>query len=378
MAGHGYVRRPRMSVRPVRTRMACLRKAHLKMTQLTPVLTVELAAQLARIALNGIAREYPTYPGHVLLDVADLRRTRELHPAFYGCFDWHSAVHSHWLLARVLRLLPALPEAGPIRSALSEHLTEANVRAEAAYFAQPGRGGFERPYGWAWLLKLAEELLDYDDPDGRRWSAAIEPLARLIAQLYLEYLPRLTYPIRSGTHSNTSFGLTFALDYAQASGHAQLRDRIVARSRDYYGADRNGPAIWEPSGGDFHSPCLAEADLMRRVLPPADFADWLAVFLPDLAGGGPPQLLTPAVVSDRSDGQIVHLDGLNLSRAWCIWGIAQALPPDDRRRSILIEAAERHARVGLIGIGSGDYMGEHWLGSFALYMLGCVPHQEAG
>ena len=162
------------------------------MMQPSPALTVELAAQLARITLNGIAREYPTYPGHVLLDVADLRRTRELHPAFYGCFDWHSAVHSHWLLARVLRLLPALPEAGPIRSALSEHLTEANVRAEAAYFAQPGRGGFERPYGWAWLLKLAEELLDYDDPDGRRWSAAIEPLARLFAQLYLEYLRRLS------------------------------------------------------------------------------------------------------------------------------------------------------------------------------------------
>jgi hypothetical protein len=348
------------------------------MMQPLPALTVELAAQLARIALNGIAREYPTDPGHVLLDAADLRRNRDLHPAFYGCFDWHSAVHSHWLLARLLRLKPALPEATLIRSALNDHLTEANLRAEAAYFAQPGRVGFERPYGWAWLLKLAEELLDWDDPDGRRWSAAIEPFARLITELYLEYLPRLTYPIRSGTHSNTAFGLTFALDYAQASAHTLLRDRIVARSLDYYGADRNGPAMWEPSGGDFLSPCLAEADLMRRVLSAAVFADWLAVFLPSLAEGGPPQLLTPAVVSDRSDGQIVHLDGLNLSRAWCMWGMAQALPPDDRRRSILIEVAERHTRVGLIGIGSGDYMGEHWLGSFALYMLGCVPHQEAG
>ena len=366
-----------MSVRLVLKRIACLRKAHINMMQPSPALTVELAAQLARIALNGIAREYPTYPGHVLLDAADLRRTRELHPAFYGCFDWHSAVHSHWLLARLLRLLPALPEAEPIRSALNDHLTEANLRAEAAYFAEPGRRSFERPYGWAWLLKLAEELLDWDDPDGRRWSAAIEPLARLIAELYLEFLPRLTYPIRSGTHSNTAFGLTFALDYAQASAHALLRDRIVARSLDYYGADRNGPAMWEPGGGDFLSPCLAEADLMRRVLPAADFAGWLALFLPSLAEGGPPQLLTPAVVSDRSDGQIVHLDGLNLSRAWCLWGIAEALPPDDRRRSILIEAAERHARAGLIGIGSGDYMGEHWLGSFALYARLCAP-PEAG
>jgi hypothetical protein len=348
------------------------------MTQPSPALSVELAAQLARIALNGIASDYPSYPGHVLLDAADLRRTRELHPAFYGCFDWHSAVHSHWLLARLLRLLPALPEASLIRSALSEHLTDANLRTEAAYFAEPGRRSFERPYGWAWLLKLAEEVLDWDDPDGRRWSAAIEPLARLITELYLEYLPRLTYPIRSGTHSNTAFGLTFALDYAHGTGHALLRDRIVARSLDYYRADRNGPAMWEPGGGDFLSPCLAEADLMRRVLPPADFADWLAAFLPDLAEAGPPQLLTPAVVSDRSDGQIAHLDGLNLSRAWCMWGIAQALPPGDRRRSILIGAADRHARVGLMGVGSGEYMGEHWLGSFALYMLGCARHQEAG
>jgi hypothetical protein len=339
---------------------------------------MELATQLARIALNGITREYPTYPGHVLLDAADLRRTRELHPAFYGCFDWHSAVHSHWLLARLVRLLPALPEATSIRSALNNHLTEANLLAEAAYFAQPGRRGFERPYGWTWLLKLAAELRDWDDPDGRRWSAAIEPLAHLITELYLEYLPRLTYPVRSGAHSNTAFGLTFALDYAKAAGHAPLRDCIVARSLGYYAADRDGPAIWEPGGGDFLSPCLAEADLMRRVLPLADFAVWLTGFLPRLAEGGPPQLLTPAVVSDRSDGQIVHLDGLNLSRAWCMWGIAEALPPNDRRRAILIEAAERHARAGLIGVGSGDYVGEHWLGSFALYMFGCAPHDEVG
>jgi hypothetical protein len=345
------------------------------MTQPSPALTVELAAQLAHIALNGIIREYPSYPGHVLMRASDLRPTRQLHPAFYGCFDWHSAVHSHWLLVRLLRLLPALPEAAPIRSALNEHLNEANLRTEAAYFAEPGRRGFERPYGWAWLLKLAEELLDWDDPDGRRWSAAIEPFARLITGLYLEYLPRLTYPIRSGAHSNTAFGLTFALDYAQASAHAQLRDHIVARSLDYYAADRNGPAMWDPSGGDFLSPCLAEADLMRRMLPPADFATWLTVFLPSLAEGGPPQLLMPAVVSDRSDGQIVHLDGLNLSRAWCMWGIAQVLSPDDRRRSVLLEAAERHARAGLIGISTGDYMGEHWLGSFALYMLSCAPDQ---
>ena len=347
------------------------------MMQPSTALTAVLAAQLARIALDGIVREYPVYSGHVVLHAADGRRNRALHPAFYGCFDWHSAVHSHWLLARLLRLLPALGEAALIRSALSDHLTEANLRAEANYFAEGGRSGFERPYGWAWLLKLAEELCDWDNPDARHWSAAVAPLADLIAERYLDYLPRLTYPIRSGAHSNTAFALAFALDYAQASAHTSLRDGLVARSFQYYGADKDGPARWEPSGGDFLSPCLAEADLMRRVLPQADFASWLADFLPNLGEGGPVQLLTPAIVSDRSDGQIVHLDGLNLSRAWCLWGVAQALAPDDRRHSVLHEAAERHAQAGLGGIGSGDYMGEHWLGSFALYMLGCMPQQEA-
>ncbi|HMQ31991.1 MAG TPA: DUF2891 domain-containing protein [Chloroflexaceae bacterium] len=337
-----------------------------------PALTAELASRLACVALEGIAREYPYSPGHVLMDAADARRPRELHPAFYGCFDWHSAVHTHWQLVRLLRLLPALPEAAAIRAALGAHLTSANLRAEAAYFAEPGRRGFERPYGWAWLLKLAEELLGWDDPDARRWSAAVAPLARLVAELYLEFLPRLTYPVRSGVHSSTAFGLAFALDYARAAGHAPLRELVVARSLDYFGADRDGPAAWEPGGSDFLSPCLAEADLMRRVLPAEQFAGWLGAFLPGLAAGGPPQLLTPAHVSDRSDGQIVHLDGLNLSRAWCMWGVAGALPPADPRRPVLLAAAGRHAEAGLAGVGGGDYMGDHWLGSFALYMLGCA------
>lgn len=338
-----------------------------------PALTPDLATQIARIALACITREHPYSPAHVLTDANDLRRPRELHPAFYGCFDWHSAVHNHWLLVRLLRLLPDLPVAEAIRAALGAHLTEANLRAEADYFAEPGRRSFERPYGWAWLLKLAEELLSWDDPEGRRWSAALDPLAALITELYLEFLPRLTYPIRSGVHTNTAFALTLALDYATAAGQAPLRDLVVARSLDYYGADRNGPAAWEPGGGDFLSPVLIEADLMRRVLPGPAFASWLGEFLPDLADGGPPQLLTPAQVSDRSDGHIVHLDGLNLSRAWCMWGIAGALPPDDRRRPVLLAAAQHHAHAGLAGIGSGDYMGEHWLGSLALYMLDSAP-----
>ena len=216
-------------------------------------------------------------------------------------------------------------------------------------------------------------MLEWDDPDARRWLAALIPLSSVIVERYLEFLPHLTYPIRSGVHSNTAFGLTFALDYAVATNHVPLQQLITARSLDYYAADRDAPAAWEPSGSDFFSPCLVEADLMRRVLPAQQFSSWLAAFLPTLATGGPPQLLTPAIVSDRSDGQIVHLDGLNLSRAWCMWGIAAVLPPTDPRHQILLAAASSHAQTGMAGIGSGDYMGEHWLGSFALTMLDYAP-----
>ncbi len=340
---------------------------------LTNRLDYGLATRLADLALEGVKREYPNSPGHVLYGPDDSRRPRELHPAFYGCFDWHSAVHSHWLLVWLLRHLPALPSAGAIRETLDTHLTAANLQAEAAYFAEPGRRGFERPYGWAWLLKLAVELRTWNNPDGQRWASAVAPLAELIAGLYRDYLPRLSYPIRSGVHSNTAFGLAFALDYAEAAGDETLQELIVGRSMAYFGGDKDAPAAWEPGGSDFLSPSLVEADLMRRVLPREAFAVWLERFLPELAAGRPAQLFTPAVVSDRSDGQIVHLDGLNLSRAWCLWGIASALPLGDGRRRPLLRAAEEHAAAGLAGVGSGDYMGDHWLGSFALYMLSCAP-----
>ncbi len=335
-------------------------------------LTESTAAQLAEIALEGIRREYPNSPAHMLTDAADRRSPRELHPAFYGCLDWHSAVHTHWQLVRLLRLYPDAAFAPQVRAALREQLTDANLAAEAAYFAEPGRAGFERPYGWTWLLKLADELHDRPDADARAWAAALDPLAELIAQRYREFLPRLTYPIRSGVHSNTAFGLIFALDYARARGDRALEAAIVGRSRDFFLHDAAAPAAWEPGGGDFLSPSLIEADLMHRVLPAAEFSPWLARFLPGLAGAEPPQIFTPAIVSDRSDGQIVHLDGLNLSRAWCCWGIAAALPAGDARRAALLANAERHAAAGLSGIGSGDFMGDHWLGSFALHMLECA------
>lgn len=342
------------------------------MSQHPYYLTSEQAARCADLALGCIRREFPCNPGHVIADAGDLRRPRELHPAFYGCFDWHSAVHGHWLLVHVLRRFPDLPAAAAMRAALAENLTVANLRGEADYFAAVGHRGFERPYGWAWLLKLAEELAAWDDPDGRRWSAGLGPLADLIVARYQEFLPKQTYPIRTGVHANTAFGLAFAFDYARAVGHTALRELIVRRSLEYYAADRNYPAAWEPGGNDFLSPCLVEADLMRRILPREEFAAWLEDFLPGLRSAEPANLLQPAIVTDRSDGQIVHLDGLNLSRAWCMWNIVAVLPPDDPRRQILIAAAGRHADAGLVGVAGGDYMGEHWLATFAVYMLECA------
>lgn len=332
-------------------------------------LTSALASRFAELALRCIGREYPYHPAHVITGPNDVATPRILHPAFYGCFDWHSAVHGHWLLVRLLRRCPDLPQAAEIRAALAANLTEANLQIEAAYFRQPGRRGFERTYGWAWALKLAEELGDWDDPDGRRWSRALAPLADVIVEHYLDFLPRQAYSIRVGTHPNTAFGLAYALDYAAATGNGTLYDLVRQRSLDYYAADCACPAGWEPGGNDFFSPCLMEADLMRRVLPAAEFTAWLDHFLPGLASGEPSSLLVPATVTDRADGQLVHLDGLNLSRAWCMWSVATALPASDGRRGVLIASAARHADAGLTGVASGDYMGEHWLATFAVAML---------
>jgi len=281
-------------------------------------------------------------------------------------------VHGHWMLVRLLRTVPGLPEAAQIRAALDANLTAGNVAAEVAYFAGANRRSFERTYGWAWLLQLAAELHGWDDPDARRWSAHLSPLTETITLRYLAFLPRQTYPIRTGVHANTAFGLAFALDHARATGHAELAALLVERATTYYAADRDVPAAWEPGGEDFLSPALVEADLMRRVLPPAGFAAWLHGFLPR---GLPPSLQHPAIVSDRSDSKLAHLDGLILSRAWCLRAIANALPApaDDALRAELTAAAEVHAAAGLAHVATGDYMGEHWLASFAVYLLGDAP-----
>lgn len=340
--------------------------------QTSASLTPTQAASFAKLALKGIAKEYPNKLDHVMSGAADVQSPKSLHPAFYGCFDWHSSVHGHWMLVRLLKTVPDLPESlkKEIRAALAANLTEANLKAEADYFVQPAHRTFERTYGWAWLLKLAEELHTWDDPDGKAWSKNLQPLADAMAKAYLDFLPKQTYAIRTGVHPNTAFGLAFALDYANTTNHAALRDRIVERAKTYYLKDVNYPAAWEPGGADFFSPALMEADVMRRVLPAKDFRAWFAKFLPNIEKGEPQRLLEPAVVTDRSDPYIVHLDGLNLSRAWCMRNIASALGKDHAAHAVLVDSAAHHAEDALKHVASGDYAGEHWLASFAVYMLG--------
>ncbi len=326
-------------------------------------------ARFARLALGCVGKEYPNKLDHVLADDSHVRPPRELHPAFYGCYDWHSAVHGHWLLVRLLRTSPgALPEQ-EARAALAANLTEENLLAEDEYFREPGRPSFERPYGWAWLLKLHEELSLWDDPDAARWFGAMRRLAETIVGKYLDFFPKQNYPVRVGTHFNTAFGLAFAHDYADRLGLTPLRELVRERAVTYFFSDRDCPASWEPGGDDFLSPCLTEADLMRRVLAREEFAGWFADFLPGLEEGEPARLLSPARVTDRTDPKLVHLDGLNLSRAWSMRALASALPEGSPRRAVLARAASLHADATLPHITSGDYAGEHWLATFAVYLL---------
>jgi hypothetical protein len=332
-------------------------------------LTQAEASHFASLALKCVRKEYPNKPDHTINDDADVRGPRAMHAAFYGCYDWHSSVHGHWMLVHLLRLFPSMPEARDIRSALDANFSARNIKNEVAYLNQPNRASFERTYGWAWLLKLAEELHGWNDADGQRWSQNLQPLAEAFAEKYLAFLPKQTYPIRTGVHPNTAFGLAFALDYARASGHQKLASLIVERSRFYYDHDVNYPGSWEPGGEDFFSPALMEADLMRRVMNQREFARWFQRFLPGIARGAPKELLQPAIVTDRSDPKLVHLDGLNLSRAWCMRSIANALPRSDPARRILARSAAAHARAALEHVASGNYEGEHWLASFAVYLL---------
>jgi hypothetical protein len=332
-------------------------------------LTRAQASGFAALAMKCNRKEYPNKLDHVMNDAGEVKGPRTLHPAFYGCFDWHSSVHGHWMLVRLLKMFPDLPEGPQIRAALDENLSRENLPAETAYLAQPNRQSFERTYGWAWLLKLAEELDSWKDEDALRWSASLRPLAQALVKGYLNFLPKQTYPIRTGVHPNTAFGLAFALDYARATRNAALEGLIVERSRFYFLGDAGYPVVLEPGGEDFFSPALMEADLMRRVLAPQEFRRWFHGFLPGLDSGGLNNLLAPAVVTDRSDPKLVHLDGLNLSRAWCMRNLAAALDPADPWRKQLADSAASHAAAALTYVASGDYAGEHWLASFAVYLL---------
>ena len=332
-------------------------------------LTQTEASHFARLALKCVRKEFPNKLDHVNNDADDVRSPRAMHPAFYGCFDWHSTVHGHWMLAHLLRLFPGMPESRDIRNALDANLSAKNIAGEVAYLKQANRASFERTYGWAWLLKLAEELHGWNDEDGARWSKNLQPLADAFVEKYLAFMPKQNYPIRTGVHPNTAFGLAFALDYARAVGDRKLESLIIERSRAYFGRDVNYPAAWEPGGEDFFSPALMEADLMRRVMSRTEFARWFHRFLPGISRNQPRALLDPAIVTDRTDPKLVHLDGLNLSRAWCMRSIATALPPSDSARRTLATAARLHANDALSHVASGDYSGEHWLASFAVYLL---------
>src|SRR5436190_758205 len=330
-------------------------------------LTPQIASQFARIALGHVAREYPNKMDHVLDGPGDAIGPRAAHPIFFGSFDWHSCVHGYWTLATVLRLYPNIPEAPAVREQLDAAFRADNVAAEVAYLARPSSRGFERPYGWAWLLKLQAELLAHDAP----WAATLAPLADAFAARFRAFLPLAAYPIRTGVHSSTAFALRLARDYAQVARDEALMALIQERPRLWHLGDRDAQA-WEPSLDDFLSPTLMAAALMALVLDRADFAPWFAAYLPNAAAGRPASLFAPATVPDRSDGKMAHLDGVNLSRAWCWREIAAALPVDDPLQPVAEDAARRHLAASLPHV-AGDYMGEHWLASFALLALTAGP-----
>ena len=331
-------------------------------------LTQEGADHFAALALKCIGQEFPNKTQHVQVDSTDFQQPSGYHPAFYGCFDWHSAVHGHWMLIKLLKTFPDMTQAGVIRETINGHLTRDKIAVELAYFEPIYNKSFERTYGWAWLLKLAEELYTWDDEQGQVWYANIKPLAGHIAGLYIHFLPKQSFPNRTGIHPNTAFGLSLAWDYARTLQDKELENSIKQHSSRYYLEDKNCPAQWEPGATDFFSPCLMEAELMSKILPNDDFQVWVDAFLPGLKNGQPAILFSPLSVTDRSDGHLVHLDGLNLSRAWCFLQIA-AVTKDYALRQKMINAAEKHLAQTIPLIADGDYMGEHWLASFAVYAL---------
>jgi len=328
----------------------------------------QVAERLATLPLHCIDQEFPNKTSHAADSASDARLLpSELHPAFYGCFDWHSSVHGHWMLVRLLKLFPDMKNRDEIISKLSRTFTPEKMKAEAAYFSKYSVGNtFERTYGWAWLLKLDEELVTWDNEHGREWHAAMRPLTDKILELWRAFLPRQTYPNRTGVHPNTAFGLVFALDWARAVKDTSFEKQIIAKALYFYKDNEAIPAYLEPDGSDFFSPSLEAADLMRRVLPAKEFTAWFDKYYEERSIK---RICEMPVVSDRSDYQIVHLDGLSFSRAWCMKGIAASLPQSHRYRPLLEAAAAKFLGATLPQVFSGNYGGAHWLASFAVYAL---------
>lgn len=342
-----------------------LKKGDSAKNNVTLELTEEVAFNFSKLALKCVHKEYPNKTGHVMNSAEEVLNPKALHPAFYGCFDWHSSVHGHWMLIKLLKTFPGIRNGAQIRAALSQNISAENILKEVAYFKQPGRKSFERTYGWAWLLKLAEELHGWEDEDGIKWAKNLKPLEKEIVSRYFSFLPKQTYPIRTGVHPNTAFGIAFALDYSRAVGNKRFENLLIATSHRYFLNDRDYPSQYEPGGEDFFSPALMEASLMRRTLDKKQYWSWIDVFLPKR----PDSLLKPATVTDRTDPKIIHLDGLNLSRAWCLYSIVSHLPSRGVGREMLLRVADDHLRDALANITSGSYEGEHWLASFAVYAL---------
>ncbi|MGF6240859.1 hypothetical protein P3T42_002610 [Paraburkholderia sp. GAS38] len=334
---------------------------------MTAQLTSAIASKFASLALDHLTREYPNKLTHSLDGPQDVLGPRALHPIFYGSYDWHSCVHGYWLILHLLERFPDLPEAARIVAVVDQHFTEANVAGERAYLDLPHNRGFERPYGWAWLLALSAQIDALTLPQAARWGKTFAPLTDAFVERFEEFLPKATYPLRVGTHFNMAFALALTLDFARQTARESLAALVVETSQRWFLNDVACQA-WEPAGDEFLSPSLMEAELMRRVLPAGQFVDWFGAFLPQLAARQPATLFVPVTVADRSDGKIAHLDGLNLSRAWCQRSLARALPADDARRALLNEAAEVHLDSALAHV-AGDYMGEHWLATFATLAL---------
>jgi hypothetical protein len=326
------------------------------------------AERFAKLALACVHKEYPNKISHVLNSDADVAPPRKLTPAFCGCYDWHSSVHGHWLLVRLLRTFPDASFAKTARDALKESLTAENLKTEAAYLRGEGRASFERPYGLAWLLQLCAELREWDDPQAREMLANLKPLEDAVLERLTTWLPKLSHPIRIGEHNQTAFALGLIIDYARGKNDERLAKLATDSARKFYLTDKNCALAYEPSGEDFLSPCLGEADVMRRVLTQADFAKWLTQFLPQIPRRATADWLPVTISPDPSDPKLAHLDGLNLSRAWMLEGILSALPADDPRRPALASAAEAHRRAGLAAVTGEHYEGGHWLGSFAVFL----------